>query len=61
MSLCLKKAIESKKVAATPAAKPAVEKPKVEEVKVKAGEAKTVKIEEGSSDSDDDAEAIKKL
>jgi hypothetical protein len=56
MSLCLKKAIESKKVAATP--KPA---PKVEEVKIKPGEARSVKIEEGSDDSDDEAEAIKKL
>jgi len=61
MSLCLKKAIESKKVTATPAAKPAAQKPKVEEVKPKPGEARSVKIEEDSDDSDDEAEAIKKL
>lgn len=33
----------------------------VEEVKAKAGEAKSIKIEEGSSDSDDEAAAVKKV
>lgn len=58
ISLCLKKAIEAKK--AKPAT-PAPPKSMVEEVKLKPGQAKSVKIEEGSSDSDDNAEAIKKL
>lgn len=63
ISLCLKKAIDAKKSAAAAAkAKPAEPvKPKVEEVKMKAGEARSVKIEECSDDSDDEAEAKKKI
>lgn len=51
ISFCLKKAIEAKKKpAAAQAPKPA---PKVEEITPKQGEARSVKIEECSDDSDD--------
>lgn len=66
ISECLKKVVESRKKntdaekkKAEEAAKKA-EAPKVAEVKLVAGVAKTVKIEEGSSDSDDDV-ALEKL
>jgi len=64
INVCLKKAIESKKVTQKP--QPPKEQPKaapkVEEVKVDPSASKSVKIEEaGSSDSDDDAEALKKM
>lgn len=63
ISFCLKKAIEAKKKpAAAPAPKPAPSAPKVEEITPVQGEARSVKIEECSDDSDDDAaEAAKKL
>lgn len=61
ISFCLKKAIEAKKKpAAAPAPKPAAA-PKVEEITPKQGEARSVKIEECSDDSDDEAEAAKKV
>lgn len=61
ISLCLKKAIDAKKKPTTQAKPAEPVKPKVEEVKLKAGEARSVKIEECSDDSDDDAEAKKKI